>query len=61
MKLNFDKIGKLVIDTAREAGSLIRKERESFTIDQINTKGLHDFVTNVDKASEEFIYSGNGD
>jgi len=57
MKLNFDKIGKSVIATAREAGFLIQKERESFTSDQISTKGLHDFVTNVDKASEEFIYS----
>ncbi len=57
MKLNFDIIGESVITTAREAGSLIRKERVNFTIDQINTKGLHDFVTNVDKASEVFIYN----
>lgn len=57
MKFNLDKTGERVIATAQEAGSYIRKEQKSFTAKQVSAKGLHDFVTYVDKASEEFIYS----
>jgi myo-inositol-1(or 4)-monophosphatase len=57
MTIDLNKAGELVIATAQEAGSYIRKEQKSFSAKQINVKGLHDFVTHVDKASEEFIYS----
>jgi myo-inositol-1(or 4)-monophosphatase len=51
--LNF--ILPLVISIAKKAGSFIRKERENFSSDKIEIKGLNDLVSYVDKTSEELI------
>ncbi|MBA3679648.1 MAG: inositol monophosphatase [Bacteroidetes bacterium] len=44
-----------VIATAKKAGAFIRKERESFSSDRVEIKGLNDLVSYVDKTSEEII------
>ncbi|MBL7920297.1 MAG: inositol monophosphatase [Bacteroidia bacterium] len=44
-----------VIATAKKAGSFIRKERENFSSDKIEIKGLNDLVSYVDKTAEEII------
>ena len=46
-----------VLDIAYSAGEFIRKEREGFKSEFIERKGLHDFVSYVDKGSEELIFS----
>lgn len=52
---NLNSILPLVISTAKKAGSFIRKERENFSSDKIEIKGLNDLVSYVDKTSEELI------
>jgi myo-inositol-1(or 4)-monophosphatase len=44
-----------VISIAKKAGAFIRKERENFSSDKIEIKGLNDLVSYVDKTSEEII------
>jgi len=44
-----------VIATAKKAGAFIRKERENFSSDKIEIKGMNDLVSYVDKTSEEII------
>lgn len=44
-----------VKELALEAGAYIRKERLSFTKDAIEQKGVHDYVSYVDKTSERMI------
>ncbi len=46
-----------VLDIAHAAAEFIRKEREGFKSEFIEKKGLHDFVTYVDKGSEELIFN----
>jgi len=42
-------------EIARKAGSFIAKERKSFDDSKIESKGLHDLVSYVDKTSEQQI------
>lgn len=44
-----------VILTAKKAGAFIQKERENFSVDKVEIKGLNDLVSYVDKTSEEII------
>lgn len=44
-----------VILIAKSAGAFIRKERENFSVDKIEVKGLNDLVSYVDKTSEQLI------
>ena len=44
-----------VCQVAREAGSYIRKERASFSVDKVERKHAHDYVSYVDKGSEQLI------
>lgn len=44
-----------VIATAKKAGAFIRKEREIFSSDKVEIKGLNDLVSYVDKTSEAMI------
>ncbi len=53
--MNFEKYCLQTCDVAREAGQFIRKERETFSRDKVEVKGLHDFVSYVDKAAEKLI------
>ena len=52
---NLEQITRLVCNIAREAGSYIRKERANFSIDRVERKHAHDYVSYVDKCSEQMI------
>lgn len=52
---NLETITRLVCQVAREAGSYIKKERASFSVDKVERKHAHDYVSYVDKGSEQMI------
>ena len=52
---NLETLTRLVCDIAREAGSYIRKEREGFSVEKVERKHAHDYVSYVDKGSEQLI------
>ena len=52
---NLEMIARLVCDIAREAGSYINKERASFSLEKVERKHAHDYVSYVDKGSEQMI------
>ena len=54
---NLEEITRLVCQVAREAGSYIRKERASFSLEKVERKHAHDYVSYVDKGSEQMIVS----
>ena len=54
---NLEQITRLVCQVAREAGAYIRKERASFSVENVERKHAHDYVSYVDKGSETFIVS----
>jgi len=45
-------------DVARSAGKFIAEERKNFDASKIETKGLHDLVSYVDRTSEQRIVAG---
>jgi myo-inositol-1(or 4)-monophosphatase len=51
--MNYENINKKAIEIIKETGAFIRKEAQQFSIDQIEVKGLHNFVSYVDKSAEE--------
>jgi len=52
---NLEEMTRLVCQVAREAGSYIRKERAGFSLDRVERKHAHDYVSYVDKGSERMI------
>ena len=54
---DLETITRLVCNIAREAGSYIYKERASFSLDKVERKHAHDYVSYVDKSSEKMIVS----
>lgn len=48
---------KQVQDIAKDAGAFIRKEREHFSLEKVEHKGLNDLVSYVDKEAEKLIVS----
>ncbi len=54
---NLQELTRLVCAIAREAGSYIRKERAAFSLDKVERKHAHDYVSYVDKGSEKLIVS----
>lgn len=54
---NLEQITRLVCQVAREAGSYIRKERAGFSFEKVERKHAHDYVSYVDKGSEQLIVS----
>lgn len=44
-----------VQEIAQEAGAYIATERKRFTVDRVETKGVHNFVSYVDKGAERMI------
>lgn len=52
---NLETLTRLVCDIAREAGSYIKKERAGFSADKVERKHAHDYVSYVDKSSEQMI------
>ena len=52
---NLEQLTRLVCQIAREAGSYIRKERAGFSVEKVERKHAHDYVSYVDKGSEQLI------
>lgn len=57
MELNLQQLTITVSQIARQAGAYIRQERTKFTTDKVERKHAHDYVSYVDKGSEQIIIS----
>ena len=55
--LDLEKCTLAVCDVARRAGAYIREERQKFSLDSVERKHAHDYVSYVDKGSEKLIVS----
>jgi myo-inositol-1(or 4)-monophosphatase len=55
ISMNYQQICSKTIEVAREAGAYMMTQQQTLRNDDIVTKGLHDFVTYVDKTSEKLI------
>ncbi len=53
--MNLEKLCSQTAEIAIEAGQFILSERKNFSLSDVETKGIHDFVTYIDKNSEELI------
>ena len=53
--MDLEQLTKEVCRVAREAGAYIHKERARFSVDRVERKHAHDYVSYVDKASERMI------
>ena len=53
--IDFEQICKQVCEIARQAGEYIRKEAADFSAKSVEVKGLHNFVSYVDKGAEKMI------
>ncbi|MDR2038022.1 MAG: inositol monophosphatase [Bacteroidales bacterium] len=53
--IDFQELCMKVCEVAKEAGTFIRKEADTFSSKKIEVKGLHNFVSYVDKGSEQLI------
>jgi myo-inositol-1(or 4)-monophosphatase len=58
--MDLQKICTEVVNIARETGNYIRRERMSFSSEMVETKGLHNFVSHVDKQAESQIVARLG-
>ena len=54
-EIDLQKLTQSVCKVAREAGAYINKERASFSLDKVERKHAHDYVSYVDKGSEQLI------
>ncbi len=55
MTMNLERLCFDVQSVAKEAGYFIAGERKKFTLDSVEVKGTANFVSYVDKGSEELI------
>lgn len=58
--MNYQSICLAVCDIAKNAGAFIASERVHFDLKNVETKGLHDLVSYVDKTSEKQIVEALG-
>lgn len=56
--VDLEKICKAVCDLTRETGKYVKTQSGKVKAESIETKGLNDFVTVIDKASEQKIIAG---
>lgn len=56
--MNLENICNQVVELSKIAGQFIRDQRNQFTFDRVETKGLHDFVSYVDKEAENRLVHG---
>ena len=54
---NLEKYTLAVCEIAKRAGAYIREERQKFSLDSVERKHAHDYVSYVDKGSEKLIVS----
>lgn len=59
--MNYEYICKNVISAANEAGLFIQCEALKFSSDKVESKGLHDFVSYVDKGAEKILIEALAD
>ena len=52
-----EELTQAVCKVARKAGAYIREERSKFSLDRVERKHAHDYVSYVDKGSERLIVS----
>ena len=55
MEQDFEKLTLAVCEIARQAGAYIKGEREKFSLESVERKHAHDYVSYVDKGSEQLI------
>ena len=55
--MDLEKCTLAVCEIARRAGAYIREERQKFTLESVERKHAHDYVSYVDKGSERLIVS----
>lgn len=55
--LQLEELACAVCEVARQAGDYIRTERQKFTLERVERKHAHDYVSYVDKGSEQLIVS----
>ncbi len=58
--VDWEPICTRVREIAREAGDYIAAERKRFTADRVEVKGVHNFVSYVDKGAERIIVEALG-
>ena len=55
--IDLEQCALAVCEIARRAGAYIREERKKFSLDSVERKHAHDYVSYVDKGSEQLIVS----
>ena len=55
--LQLEKLTRGVCEIAKQAGAYIREERRKFSLESVERKHAHDYVSYVDKGSEQRIVS----
>ena len=55
--IDLEQCTQAVCEIARRAGTYIREERKKFSLDSVERKHAHDYVSYVDKGSEQLIVS----
>ena len=58
LSMNLEKICRQSLEIVRHTGDFIAGERMKLTMDQVERKGKHNFVTYVDKRAEELLVDG---
>lgn len=58
--MDLEGICKNVIEISKETGDFIRKERKSFKSEKVESKGVHDYVSYVDKQAEDMLVTKLG-
>ena len=53
--IEYEQLCQYVCDIAKQAGNFIRTEAVAFSAKSVEVKGLHNFVTYVDKGAEKMI------
>jgi myo-inositol-1(or 4)-monophosphatase len=56
--MNLENICNQVVTLTKEVAQFISDQQKNFTFDRVETKGLHDFVSYVDKESEKRLVEG---
>ena len=52
---DFEKLALAVCQIARQAGAYIKEERSKFSLERVERKHAHDYVSYVDKGAEQLI------
>lgn len=55
--MDLQKVCENVVIAARKAGKFMLEEQSRFSIEKVEKKGMHDYVSYVDKGAEEIIIS----